>query len=66
MSTDRAFSAGIATWAPGTTLDALLAEADAAMYARKPRRDRVVATIPMPRRSGAPIVTVHRAQTSAD
>jgi diguanylate cyclase (GGDEF)-like protein len=66
MSTDRAFSAGIATWAPGTTLDALLAEADAAMYARKPRRGRVVATIPMPRRSGAPIVTVHRAQTSAD
>ena len=64
-STSQEFSAGIATWGPGVTLDALLAEADAAMYACKPQRNRVATSIPQPRRT-APSVTVYRAQTIAD
>jgi diguanylate cyclase (GGDEF)-like protein len=49
-ATSNAFSAGIATWTPGTSLDVLLADADAAMYACKPRSVRASATIPPPRR----------------
>lgn len=48
-ATDSSFSAGIAAWTPGTSLDALLAEADAEMYACKPRAGRAVASIPAPR-----------------
>ena len=65
-STGQAFSAGIATWGPGVTLDALLAEADAAMYACKPQRSRFVTTIPQPRRTAAASVTVFGAQPVAD
>ena len=50
-ATDNAFSAGLAIWTPGAGLDTVIAEADAAMYAAKPRRDRVVASIPAPRRT---------------
>jgi diguanylate cyclase (GGDEF)-like protein len=56
-STDNGFSAGVAIWTPDASLDALLAQADAAMYASKPQRDRFVSTIPMPRRSAAQTVT---------
>ena len=49
-ATKSAFSAGIAAWIPGSSLDVLLADADAAMYACKPASNRAV--IPQPRRSG--------------
>jgi diguanylate cyclase (GGDEF)-like protein len=52
-ATDNAFSAGVATWSPGTSLEALIAEADATMYAAKPQRNRIVASIPAPRRTEA-------------
>ena len=48
-ATDKPFSAGVATWTPGTSLEALIADADAAMYACKPNSARSAATIPTPR-----------------
>ena len=48
-ATDSSFSAGIATWTPGASLDSLLADADAAMYACKPRGARIDAKFPVPR-----------------
>jgi diguanylate cyclase (GGDEF)-like protein len=52
-ATSKAFSAGIAMWAPGTSLDRLLADADAAMYACKPSSGRVHVAVPSPRRPAA-------------
>jgi diguanylate cyclase (GGDEF)-like protein len=52
-ATDVSFSAGVATWIPGTDLDALLAAADADMYASKPRSSRVRTVVPAPRRPGS-------------
>jgi diguanylate cyclase (GGDEF)-like protein len=49
VASDKSFSAGIATWTPGTSLDDLIADADAAMYACKPRSARGAAAIPSPR-----------------
>jgi diguanylate cyclase (GGDEF)-like protein len=54
-ATDNSFSAGVAVWAPGTSLAALLADADAAMYACKPPSARTMASIPSPR---GPVTTV--------
>jgi diguanylate cyclase (GGDEF)-like protein len=48
-ATANRFSAGVATWAPGTTLEALIADADAAMYACKPHRTPLDAKVPAPR-----------------
>jgi diguanylate cyclase (GGDEF)-like protein len=55
-STDRAFSAGVATWTPGDSLESLIADADAAMYACKPRANPVEARIPAPRRPTPAVV----------
>lgn len=65
-STEHAFSAGVATSTSGMSLDALLAEADAAMYARKRQRSQIVTSIPMPRQSAGPVAAVYRARTIAD
>lgn len=48
-ATVNRFSAGVATWAPGMTLENLIADADAAMYACKPRAPRIGAQVPAPR-----------------
>ena len=48
-ATNNAFSAGVASWTPGSSLDALLADADAAMYACKPASGRGAPAIPTPR-----------------
>ena len=62
-STESAFSAGIATWTPGTSLDVLLADADAAMYASKPGRARTVAHVPSQRQA---VATFNPAPTLAE
>jgi diguanylate cyclase (GGDEF)-like protein len=48
-ATSSAFSAGVSTWAPGSTLDVLLADADAEMYACKPANGRSHGVVPAPR-----------------
>jgi diguanylate cyclase (GGDEF)-like protein len=60
-ATESSFSAGVATWTPGTSLDVLLADADAAMYACKPRKTHLNAKIPVPRRP-AVASTAHAGQ----
>jgi len=50
-ATSSSFSAGIASWTPGTSLDSLLADADAAMYACKLSRKVVGVSLPAQRRS---------------
>ena len=62
-ATDKPFSAGVAAWTPGTGLEALLAEADAAMYACKPSGARTTARIPVPRQ---PAVVWKPAHTLAE
>ncbi len=48
-ATANRFSAGVSAWSPGMTLDTLIADADAAMYACKPGTARTMNTVPLPR-----------------
>jgi diguanylate cyclase (GGDEF)-like protein len=58
-ATDKSFSAGVASWTPGTSLDALIADADAAMYACKPSSARTTARIPSPRQPSMGLKPAH-------
>jgi len=64
--TDNAFSAGVASWTPGMSLDALLAGADAEMYACKSRRSAVSANLPAPRRPGMAVPSMRPTPTLAE
>ena len=54
---EPAFSAGVATWQVGETVDTLLSRADAAMYACKPTSRTRSSAVPEPRMSSANLAT---------
>ena len=58
-ATANRFSAGVSAWTPGMTLEALIADADAAMYACKPSAARTAAVIPAPRQPSLALRPAH-------